>query len=244
MEKQIRNLYYLTTGTLPDEMEKKKKNFSFSLGRRKEKELSLFRCERRLSFAFGKPSVEGRLTAAGELQIYFSVLPETIGKELLKPRSRRKWLVRIRNAMDYAESALGCTDEEQILFSEKLCTLFDRNQKLPPELYGAFLWEMRKREHFRSLTLYLPEECSFALAESVKSLLWPYLSRMNSIIFVGKETRAAQDLEDFFYEEYGIVTEYGDSEKEDALHLNFSQQREMLKFLDTAVKTGYNTGVN
>ena len=244
MEKQIRKLYYLTTGTLPDEMEKKKKNFSFSLGRRKEKELSLFRCERRLSFAFGKPSVEGRLTAAGELQIYFSVLPETIGKELLKPRSRRKWLVRIRNAMDYAESALGCTDEEQILFSEKLCTLFDRNQKLPPELYGAFLWEMRKREHFRSLTLYLPEECSFALAESVKSLLWPYLSRMNSIIFVGKETRAAQDLEDFFYEEYGIVTEYGDSEKEDALHLNFSQQREMLKFLDTAVKTGYNTGVN
>lgn len=244
MEKQIRNLYYLTTGTLPDEMEKKKKNFSFSLGRRKEKELSLFRCERRLSFAFGKPSVEGRLTAAVELQIYFSVLPETIGKELLKPRSRRKWLVRIRNAMDYAESALGCTDEEQILFSEKLCTLFDRNQKLPPELYGAFLWEMRKREHFRSLTLYLPEECSFALAESVKSLLWPYLSRMNSIIFVGKETRAAQDLEDFFYEEYGIVTEYGDSEKEDALHLNFSQQREMLKFLDTAVKTGYNTGVN
>ena len=82
------------------------------------------------------------------------------------------------------------------------------------------------------------------MAESVKSLLWPYLSRMNSIIFVGKETRAAQDLEDFFYEEYGIVTEYGDSEKEDALYLNFSQQREMLKFLDTAVKTGYNTGVN
>lgn len=244
MEKQIRKLYYLTTGTLPDEMEKKKKNFSFSLGRRKEKELSLFRCERRLSFAFGKPSVEGRLTATGEVQIYFSVLPETIGKDLLKPRNRKKWFARIRNTMDYMERDFGCTDEEQILFSEKLCTLFDRNQKLPPELYGAFLWEMRKREHFRSLTLYLPEECSFALAESVKSLLWPYLSRMNSIIFVGKETRAAQDLEDFFYEEYGIVTEYGDSEKEDALHLNFSQQREMLKFLDTAVKTGYNTGVN
>ena len=229
MEKQIRKLYYLTTGTLPDE---------------KKKILSLFRCERRLSYAFGKPSVEGRLTAAGELQIYFSVLPETIGKDLLKPRNRKKWLVRIRNAMDYAESALGCTDEEQILFSERLCTLLDRNQKLPPELYGAFLWEMRKREHFRSLTLYLPEECSFALAESVKSLLWPYLSRMNSIIFVGKETRAAQDLEDFFYEEYGIVTGYGSGEREDVLHLNFSMQREMLKFLDTAVKTGYNTGVN
>ena len=244
MEKQIRKLYYLTTGTLPDEMEKKKKNFSFSLGRRKEKELSLFRCERRLSFAFGKPSVEGRLTAAGELQIYFSVLPETIGKELLKPRSRKKWLVRIRNAMDYAESALGCTDEEQILFSERLCTLLDRNQKLPPELYGAFLWEARKREHFRSIILSLPEECSFALAESVKSLLWPYLSRMNSITFTGKEARTTRELEEFFYEEYGIVTGYGSGEREDVLHLNFSMQREMLKFLDTAVKTGYNTGVN
>lgn len=245
MEKQIRNLYYLTTGTMRGKKEKnKKKRFAFFLGRRKGEILPLFQCERCFPYALSKPSVEGKLMATGEVQIYFSVLPETIGKDLLKPRNRKKWFARIRNTMDYMERDFGCTDEEQILFSERLCTLFDRNQKLPPELYGAFLWEMRKREHFRSLTLYLPEECGFALAESVKSLLWPYLSRMNSIIFVGKETRAAQDLEDFFYEEYGIVTEYGHGEKKDALHLNFSTQREMLKFLDTAVKSGYNTGVN
>ena len=146
--------------------------------------------------------------------------------------------------MDYAESTLGCVDEEQILFSERLCGLLDRNQRLPPELYGAFLWEARKRGYFRSIILSLPEECSFALAESVKSLLWPYLSRMNGITFTGKETRATRELEDFFYEEYGIVTGYGSGEREDVLHLNFSMQREMLKFLDTAVKTGYNTGVN
>ncbi len=229
MEKQIRNLYYLTTGTLPKE---------------KEKKLPLFRCERCFPYAFGKPSVEGKRTAAGEVQIYFSMLPETIEQDLLKPRNRKKWLVRVRNTVDYVERTLGCTDEEQILFSERLCTLFDRNQKLPPELYGAFLWEARKRVCFGTITISLPEECSFALTESVKSLLWPYLHRVNSITFRGKETRVTRELEDFFYEEYGIVTGYGSGSRADTLHLNFSTQREMLKFLDTAVKSGYNTGVN
>ena len=229
MEKQIRNLYYLTTGTLPG---------------KKEKKIPFFRCERYFPYAFGKPSVEGKIIPAGEVQIYFSVLPETIEKELLKPRSRKKWVSRIISAMNYAEGSLCCTDEEQILFAERLCGIFDRNQRLPPELYGAFLWEARKRKRFQSITISLPEECSFALAETVKSLLWPYLSRMNSITFTGKETRATRELEDFFYEEYGIVTGYGSEEGANTPHLNFFMQREMLKFLDTAVKSGYNTGVN
>ena len=140
MEKQIRNLYYLTTGTMPGKKEKnKKKRFAFFLGRRKGEILPLFQCERCFPYALSKPSVEGKLMATGEVQIYFSVLPETIGKDLLKPRNRKKWFARIRNTMDYMERDFGCTDEEQILFSERLCTLFDRNQKLPPELYGAFL---------------------------------------------------------------------------------------------------------
>lgn len=243
MEKQIRNLYYLTTGILQEEQEKKR-GFSFAFQKRKEETIPLFRCERRFPYAFGKPFVEGKLTAAGEVQIYFGVLPETIEKELIRPRSRKKWLVRIRNVMDYAESAFGCTDEEQIIFSEKLCALFDRRQRLPPELYGAFLWEARRREHFSALTLSLPEDCGFAETEAVKSLLWPYLPRMNGIAFRGKETKAARELENFFYEEYGIVTEYGSGEGESALRVNFFMQREMLKFLDTVVKSGYNTEVN
>ena len=91
----------------------------------------------------------------------------------------------------------------------------------------------------------------------------PYLQRINYALFVGEKDAGAEMLEDYLYEEYGIIMTYGkypvsntvwidlgDAEnrklskyaKENGIcHIN---RTEVLKFLDTAAKNGYNTKVN
>jgi len=246
MEKQITNIYYITTDvSLNDNRDngRKKKIFSF-FHRKKEKLLPVYKCGKSYLYAQGRPSVAGKPVASGEVQIWFSILPENVESELRKESSLKKWQSRIGKAMDYAQTALGCRDTDHILLSEKLCRSFDRDQSIPEEIYGIFLWARKKKKNFSHFLISLPEEYGFLLTESVKALTEPYLAGVNGVTFAGRETEQTQELEDFFYEEYGIVAQYGKCICEDSVHLDFVHEGEMLKFLDTAVKSGYNTKVN
>lgn len=228
MEKQSKTIFYLTTGVVSG----------------KEKRIPVYRCNRKFLYAEGSPSVAGNPVIRGELQICFGMLPATMERELGKRGRRKKWLKKIKAAIDVAQQDFGCTDHEGILFSPELCKLFHRQQDIPRELYGAYLWEERKRRNFHHVVIVLPKEYGFVVTEEVKLLLEPYLAGVNGITFIGKETEGTQELEDFFYQEYGIVSDYENLITDDFVCLNLQCEGEMLKLLDTAVKSGYNTKVN
>lgn len=243
MEMQNKAIYYITTGTLP-EGAKEGNSGHCSLLRKKESMLPVFKCGRSFLYAGGKPSAAGNPVAAGAVQIYFSILPENVETELKKTRRRKKWLGRLAAAMDYAEKALGCTGSDDILFSEGLCRIFERQQSLPLELYGILLWTGKKRGGFKKLGIALPAECNSFMTESIIALLEPYLAGVNTVSFAGRATKETQVLEEYFYDEYGIVADYEKGRNENAVWLNFENKGEILKFLDTTIKSGYNTKVN
>ena len=58
------------------------------------------------------------------------------------------------------------------------------------------------------MNLSLPEECGGETVEEAVRLLSPYLSRINSLVMVGEESESAWQIEDYLYDEYGIVTSY------------------------------------
>lgn len=244
MEKQVRTIYYITTGMVPEKNKSTKKRLGFPWGKRKEEALPVYRCARNYLYAGGKPSAAGNPPAAGEVRIYFSMLPDNLEVEWKKSRSRKKWLNRISAAMNYATEILGCIDQDDILFSEELNRLIGRDQNIPQELYGVLLWTYRKQRSFKSLSISLPKDCGLFGAESVITLLEPYLAGVNIITFMDEETQETELLEDYFYDEYGIVTDYDRAGSKNSCRLEFGEEREIWKFLDTAVKSGYNTKVN
>lgn len=243
MEKQSKIIYYIATGTLGEKTAERKKAKALFF-RKKQDTLPVYRCNRSYPYAGGKPSVAGKPAASGEVWIYFSILPENIEDNLKKPRRRKRWLGRLQNAMRNAEEKLEGTGTDDILFSDKLCRLFDRKQDIPQELYGAFLWMCKKRKSFTHVGIILPQEYGLLMTESVKTLLEPYLAGVNRVTFLSGETEETRELEDFFYHEYGIVADYGSTLTDKSVCLNLANGREILKLLDTAVKSGYNTEVN
>lgn len=243
MEMQIKNIYYITTGALPERQESGKPRHRFRF-LKKENMLPVYKCSRSYLYAGGRPSAAGNPAATGGVEIYFSILPENIETELKKAHRRKKWLGRLAAAMDYAEEVLGCTGADDILFSERLCRMFEKQQTMPFELYGVLLWTGRKQGGFWKLNITLPEDCGFIVSESIISLLEPYLARVNTVTFSGKETEGTLVLEDYLYNEYGIVADYGKDGNGDTVRLNFADGKEILKLLDTTVKSGYNTKVN
>jgi hypothetical protein len=229
MEKQRAAVYYITTG----------KN-----AEKKGKRLPIYKCSKGWSYAGEKEAAQGSPRAAGELWIYFSLLPENMGDILKKPFKRKKWLRLLQKSLGYAEDNFGCRPGESILFSQELGSLLSIEQTVPEIIYKAVLWKKKKKGGFRQLTLVLPKEQGAFTGELVLSLLTPYLPGINTLVFVGEETAESRELEEYLEQEYGILSRYEEEERPDSPCLNLCGEREMWNFLDTAVKSGYNTKVN
>lgn len=257
-EKQIRTIYYLA---IDESKIQKEKNKDISLRHRKEP-LAIYKCRRNYLFAEGAPSIAGKPVVAGKVQIYYSFLPEDFLKDVEKPRKKKYWIQKISHTMQAAERLPGGSGSLTVLFSKEICSIFGRKQELPCELYGILLFEAGKQADLRNITLSLPKEYGPLMAEEALSLIEPYLIRVQNVIFTGEETEAIWEMEDYLYNEYGIVMGYGKYPaehsvwivfgEEDISPLQSSREKEIYpinseriwKFLDTLIKSGYNTKVN
>ena len=196
----------------------------------------------------------------GQLQVYFCHIPE----KLLQKRTFRKknsWLYKLDDAIERAKKLLQCDEEERILFSAELAERLDIRRMFPVMLYAVCLKQSRKMNDTVSLTL--PEDGGFMLEENVTWLLKPYLSRINNVVFTGKESNASEWIEAYLYEEYGILSSYSKKPQKNTVWIDFGEKQEIslvryaaengiyqlndaevLKFLDTITKNGYNTEVD
>lgn len=258
-EKQTKAIYYLTVDS-GGVIKEKHRELSF---RHRKDPLSIYKCSRNYPFAAGVPSAAGNPVTAGYVQIYFSLLPESFLKDMERPRKRKRWIQKISGTMDFAREVLENAGGLTILFSKELCGMFKRDQELPYELYGVFLFSAKGQGKFNNFSISLPDEYGFLMTEDVIALIEPYLAGTESLVFTGRETEGAWKMEDYLFDEYGIVMRYenypADNSiwidlrgEEDKSYLNPSSKSEVypvnqgriLKFLDTTVKSGYNTKVN
>ena len=209
----------------------------------------------------GKLSYEG-----GEIQIYYSLLPESIldretGKK--KKSSENKYLQVRNHFADLAASESGA----ELVLSADLTKEAGQGSLLPMELYGVCLKQIMAKEQRsgsrKGLTVSLPKDAGPMTGENLLLLLEPYLARINSMAWLEEESGLRRELEAYLYEEYGILSYDVRKPEENTLWLDISGRRELrmiryagekgiyclnetevLKFLDTIVKNGYNTEVN
>lgn len=244
MEKQTKTLFYIGT-------ENDKKNRLKPPG----KALPVYRLARPLPYA------------QGSLQIYFCLLPAFFPEDSLKgvrtgkkrwseKRQKKKWYAALSNAFDDAKADLQGGGFDFVVIAKQA-------EDLPEELFAVCLWEARRSRESDSISITLPGDCGRLKAEQVITLMEPYLSRINSVALVGEESENADFLEDYLYEEYGIPTSYEKyplkntvwidlSEQENPIQVKYAKENriyhlnktEVMKFLDTTAKNGYNTKVN
>ena len=227
MEKESRTVYYVTTG---------KETIS------ERKSLPVYHCDRTLPYP------------GGEIHIFSSTLPDGLEEEFKKKRKKKK---REQQLLEAMERALELTDENvEILFSDNLCRIFNREQSVSDELYAAWLFQKLKGRTAPHFSLELPGEYGFLMREKVLFLLQPYLKRINRITFIkrrsvaeeaiipGMGTGIMDELADYFYGEYGILSGQAEEPEVGSFYLKLSNDAQMLNFLDTTVKSGYNTKVD
>ncbi len=199
--------------------------------------LSLKKLDRAFPYLLG----EGRGNM-GKLQIYFSLLPEYEGKTLFRG-TPKVWKPQVADRLMYKAGEKACAYKdctEQIITTD----LSKYAEALPIELWAAWLYQKRP---FDSICISMIPEGGEQELWQITELITPYLSRMKKVVFRGQKNRLSERLEEYLYEEFGIVMT--DMEKIPVnmpnLDINSSENRfETLKFLDTAVKNGYNTKVN
>lgn len=199
----------------------------------------------------------------GSICLYHSLLPSFFEEEIKKKRWRKKWMMRLEEAEEYAKEKLDIHFSWETVFSEKLCFLMGKDSEIPLYLFAVGLKRLKERQPFAHISISLPEECGYAAAENMVELLQPYLSKINYVIFVGEESESAAWVEDYLYGEYGIVMSYDKWPQRNTVWLDLGEKRapvlekfaadngichlsrgEMLKFLDTIVKNEYNTKIN
>lgn len=199
----------------------------------------------------------------GSICLYHSLLPTFFEEEMQKKRWRKKWLMRLEEAERFAREKLNARLPEEIVFSQRLGDLMGSEREIPLFLFAAGLKRLKNSRSFAHISISLPEECSPITAESMVELLHPYLSKINYVVFVGEETENSVWVEDYLYEEYGIVMSYGKRPEKNTVWLDLEEKRasameefavsngicrlgrkEILKFLDTMIKSEYNTKIN
>ena len=196
----------------------------------------------------------------GRLRIYFSLF----GEEDVKIRKRRPER-SLKKLYRLLEEGISCVNREgfceEVLVSEELRKILNMEKKeIPLPLWAVCL---KEKAPFHRVSLLLPREGGGISTEKALELLKPYLSKINFISMLNEENEETRYLEDYFYEEYGLLAVYGKppekntvwldlSEEEEAFSENYLREKnvrsvnraETLKFLDTTVKNGYNTKVN
>ncbi|MDR2888564.1 MAG: hypothetical protein LBV33_01845 [Lachnospiraceae bacterium] len=186
----------------------------------------------------------------GRLQYFYVPIPEyyigqknqqTIGFRLIK-RNRKEWPVE--KLYDYLREAMAWVkpDDYYVHPAIRLRLGGEADGDLPPlSLMEVMMSEAKKS---KNVAIRLPDERQYGVAELLIHLLKPYLPRINTIAIMG-ETSLYEELEEYFYEEYGIMVNRIKRPQKDALLIDFwSGEQETVNFLDTMVKNGYNTKVN
>lgn len=194
----------------------------------------------------------------GKVQIYYALLPEYQGKGRFsgvlkgwKPENANDLLERTAEA-----AAVGFTCRELLRDPQ----LNQDPEQVPAELLAVCLYRQRP---FDRLCISLPEDGKEYHMEQAAELIDPYLTRVRQVILKGGDSEAAELLEKYLYEEFGIIMVRSDTAEpgmpwldlsgengknrelgEDAGRVKRISRAEALKFLDTAVKNGYNTDVN
>lgn len=241
MEKQTKNIYYIGIETQKESCPKKKAG----------KSLAVYKHTKPFDFK------------NGSVRLYFSLLPASFCQEVKKKRLRKRWFDRLERSLACVKEAADTGGSCEILFAESICQALERKQEIPEELYKVRLKEIKSRRSFVHINISLPDECGPSMAEGMIELLEPYLPSINFVTFVGAETRNSWLIEDYLYEEYGIVMSYGKRPEKNALWIDYAEKGstlltnyarengiyclnggEVLNFLDTTVKNGYNTKVN
>lgn len=218
--------------------------------------LPVKKLEKEFSYLLG----EGRM-AVKKMCIYYALFPQYSGKALItgKPKNWKLQVVRqlLEEVQLKAERAFDC--REQLLAQE----LSGNTLQVPQELIAACLYRQRP---FDKICITLPDEGGEREMEQLEELLVPYLPRIRQVVFKGNESSLSNWLEEYLYDEFGIVMIRAQGGLEDMPWLNLGEDvteersqvhLEMkkalkrcvspalaLKFLDTAVKNGYNTDVN
>lgn len=251
MDKHIKKIYYITIAE-SEEGRERKRNVP----------LAVYQCGFGLPFMEGSAALRRKCAADSKLQIYFSLLPGRVIKDMEKARKKKKWMQKLTAAFTFIQESMDCKPED-IIFSDRLFSVFGGKCELPEELFAAYLYDSRERYSFKHMNITLSADCGLLTAESVIRLLNPYLSQINTVTFTGEETESTWTVEDYLYEEYGITAAYKKRPEKDTVWLDFDNKEakhlisyafengiyrisrsEILKFLDTTVKSGYNTKVN
>lgn len=225
--------------------------------------------------------------AQGSLQIYFCLLPDFLLEDLLQgvgtgkkrwstKRRKKKWYAVTGNAIKVAKADLQGGRFDYMVIEGPARGIFDLQNRaeeaaelhfadkdLPEELFAVCLWEAQKNRVVDSISISLPKECGTLAVEQVIALTKPYLSRINSAALVGEESEAANVLENYLYDEYGIPVSYEKYPLKNTIWIDLEEHQntiyekyvnengiyhlnkaEVMKFLDTTAKNGYNTKVN
>lgn len=193
---------------------------------------------------------------AGRLLIYYALLPEYRRKNFFsgqpkgwKPETAQQLL---EDAVRKAIVTFDCR--------EQLCApeLHKQPGQIPIELTAALLYRQRP---FDKICITLAAEGGEYGLSQVIELINPYLPRTRQVFFKGEDSPVCEMLEDYLYDQFGIIMTRTDVPPSDIPWLDMEEtdlpagkapldgQRhinslETLKFLDTAVKNGYNTKVN
>ena len=209
------------------------------------------------------PYFSGPGREMGRLQIYHTLLPQYCGKTFFRARPKQWKRESAARLMGQArETAMIRWDCREQLWTPELG---ENREEIPRELLAACLYQCRP---FDRLCVSLEEEDGEYGLRRALDLLRPYLPRMRQVTYVGGETPVSLLLETWMYEEFGIIMtraqkatadlpwldlreEKGQEDHGEALNRSANKNsfrhincREVLKFLDTAVKNGYNTKVN
>lgn len=147
----------------------------------------------------------------------------------------------------------------------QLCFFHPKVQMLLQEPEGIAplpVWQalLRQMEITPDIYIELPESDSWEALELMKELLEPYFIRIRQITFLGEENRVYSEMEEYLYEEYGILAGYARQWNEESsffhiwddspsAEVEMAGNREItstlaVDYLDTRVKNGYNTRVN
>lgn len=204
------------------------------------------------------PYLLGGSRGTGRIQIYYALLPEYRKKGCLsgKPKSWKpeRAIQLLEEADRKASLTLDC--REQVWAAE----LDNQYREIPIELTAALLYRQRP---FDKICITLSADGGEYELSQVADLMNPYLSRTRQVFFKGEENPAYEELEEYLYEEFGILAARTDMPPAEMPWLDMEESRavfsagtascfhgkhicrlETLKFLDTLVKNGYNTEVN